>query len=227
MHGWSYSTEKWQPLLKLLERSGVSSEMLKIPGLTAPLSEVWTLSDYVAWLKKEIGKSNGKVMLIGHSNGGRIAAAFTAKYPEKVACLVLIDSAGIIRRDLKTVIKKHLFKLVSSAGKKITTSEKLRKLLYKAVGEHDYNEASEVVKKTMVNLISEDLEKTFSQIDVPTLIIWGNDDKVTPFSDGKKINSLIKGSELIGISNARHSPQYTHPEKVASLVTNFIKNGNI
>lgn len=224
LHGWTYDTDKWEPFLKILSENGVEYNMLKIPGLTAPLSGVWGLSDYVAWLKKEVGRSREKVILIGHSNGGRIAAAFAALYPERVACLVLIDSAGIIRRDIKTLIKKNLFKIVAAAGKKITKSDKIRDLLYKVVGEQDYNRASKTVKKTMLNLISEDLETTFSKIVVPTLVVWGENDGVTPLSDGRKINSLIKGSEFLIIEGARHSPQFSNKEQVAGPIIGFSKH---
>lgn len=228
LHGWSYSTEKWEPFLKLLEDSNINYELLKIPGLTAPLKEVWNLADYVNWFKKEVGKSNQKVVLLGHSNGGRIVASFAAEFPEKVACLILIDSAGVIRRDIKTVLKKNLLQLVTSAGKKITKSDKLRNLLYKAIGEQDYNKADETLKKTMVNLVKEDLETVFSIIIVPTLIIWGQNDGVTPLSDGRKINKRILGSELAIIPGAKHSPQFTNTQEVFQKVFSFIKHyGNI
>lgn len=223
LHGWSYSTEKWKPFLKLLEQTETDYQLLKIPGLTAPLSNVWDLQDYVTWLKKEVGKTNKKIVLMGHSNGGRIASAFAEKYPQKVACLILIDSAGMIRRDIKTLIKKNIFKLLSTAGKKITKSDKVRDLIYKIIGEHDYNEANETVKKTMLSLISQDLMETFSNIIIPTLIIWGKNDSTTPLSCGKKIHSLIKGSELVIIPDAKHSPQFTNASEVAALVVSFSK----
>ena len=75
LHGWSYSTDKWAPCLKLLESHGARPELLKIPGLTAPIDRPWTLEDYVRWLKEKTGDE--KVILIGHSNGGRISLAFT------------------------------------------------------------------------------------------------------------------------------------------------------
>src|SRR3989344_6868211 len=96
LHGWAYSTEKWKSFLNLLEEDGVEYEMLKIPGLTAPLKRVWTINDYMGWLRKQVISYKLPVVLLGHSNGGRIAAAFAAKYPSKVSKLILIDSAGIV-----------------------------------------------------------------------------------------------------------------------------------
>lgn len=222
LHGWNYSIEKWKPFLKLLKRHGVEYEMLKIPGLTAPLSRVWTLDDYVSWLNEQIANGQKPIAILGHSNGGRIAAAFTAKNHGKVSKLILIDSAGIIHRDLKTVLKKNLFTAITRIGKKITTSDSIRNLLYKVAGEQDYNKANPILKKTMLNLISQDLESTFSKITIPTLIVWGENDEIVPISQGRKIKELIAKSTLEIIENARHSPQFTNPEDTVKIITKFI-----
>ena len=222
LHGWAYDTSKWDLLIAELEKSNMPFKMLKIPGLTAPLDEVWSLADYLEWLSREVKKIDGKVVLLGHSNGGRIASAFTAQNPEKVAELILIDSAGIISRSLKTKLKKVTFASAAKIGKRFIKSNLLKNLLYKAAREQDYNEANPIVKKTMVNLISADLESVFAKIKVPTLIIWGENDRVTPLSDGKKIHSLILGSKFEIIKGAKHSPQFTNSEEVFSLVKKFV-----
>src|SRR5436309_1754011 len=91
LHGWTYSIERWEPFINELRKHGIEPEMLQIPGLTAPLDEVWRLDDYVEWLKEIVEKEKDKVTLLGHSNGGRIGLAFAAKYPDKVEKLFLID----------------------------------------------------------------------------------------------------------------------------------------
>ncbi len=221
LHGWTYSTTKWKPFLKLLKAHNVEYEMLKIPGLTAPLGSIWTLDDYISWLER-ITKDEERITLLGHSNGGRIAAAFAATFPEEVSHLILIDSAGVVHKDLKTQLKKFVFGSLSKIGKRVIRSNMFRNLLYEVIGEKDYNRADPVMKKTMVNLISKDLTQEFGQITIPTLIIWGKNDKVTPPSDAKKINNLVSGSRLEIIDDARHSPQFSHPKEVVSMILNFI-----
>lgn len=226
LHGWAYSTEKWKPFLKLLDQGGVKHEMLKIPGLTAPIERVLELNDYVSWLKR-IANNQKPIAILGHSNGGRIAAAFTAKYPDKVSCLILIDSAGIINRNIKTRIKKLVFAAISKIGSPFKTQTALKTLMYKLVGEQDYNKASPILKKTMLNLISEDLEPVFSKIKAQTLIIWGTNDKTTPLSDGRRIHKLVIESRFEIIENAKHSPQFTHPKQVARIIIKQLHNAYI
>lgn len=225
LHGWTYSTDKWTHLLKLLNQEGYSATLLKIPGLTGPLEEVWDTNDYVEWINTKIGK--GSATLIGHSNGGRLAMAFGLKYPEKIEKLILIDSAGIRDKKLNTKFKRFIFYRLAKLGKNITSSVFFKNLLYKVARENDYRLASPVMKQTMKNLISFDLEPYLSEIKIPTLIIWGKKDKITPLFFAEILNKKIRASKLIVVPGAKHSPQFTHPKKTAELVLQFLNKKTI
>jgi pimeloyl-ACP methyl ester carboxylesterase len=218
LHGWTYSLEKWNYFSNLLKNDGFETVFLKIPGLTETSDEVWDLEKYSRWLEKKIGKS--KVILLGHSNGGRIASYYAAINPEKVEKLILIDSAGIFHKDLLIRVKRLVFRCIASIGKKFTNSYALKKLLYKVAGEKDYFEASDNIKKSMINLINADLTPAFKLIKTDTLIIWGKNDKTTPVSDGMLIHKLIEGSRLKIIDNAGHSPFFNHAKEVAGIIKN-------
>lgn len=220
LHGWTTSIEKWGPLLDDLRGLNIKVKMPLIPGLTKKIAQPWTLENYIDWLKKQVGTK--KVILLGHSNGGRIALAFTAKYPNLVSKLILIDSAGIYHNELPIRIKRRLFKSLALIGRKITSNEKLRNILYKLARESDYKKAAKIQRQIMINLTTQDLTSILSKVKVPTLIIWGQDDKVTTLSDGKIIHKLINNSRLVVISGARHSPQYTHPKEVAKIIYEYI-----
>lgn len=222
LHGWAYSIEKWEPFTTSLQDNGFNVELLKIPGLTEKLDSVWNIDSYVEWLNRKIGKGE-KVILIGHSNGGRILLAFAAKYPEKIKHLILIDSAGIYHDELPIRLKRFIFQSLAGVGKKFSKSDSLRKLLYKLARENDYEKAPPFVRQTMVNLINFDVTESLSKIKIPTLIIWGKEDKTTPLSDGQLIHKLIKGSKLHIIKTAKHSPQFTHVDEVTKVLTKEIK----
>jgi len=222
LHGWTYQTATWQPLLEMLKERGLDVEFLLIPGLTDGTNPVWTLDDYVAWLKDKTAAYD-KVVLIGHSNGGRISLAFTAKYPEKVARLILEDCAGIPPQGLRKV-KRDVLRKISKAGHALTRSQMLRNLLHKVIRENDYSDATPEMKKTMANLVSVDLGKVLDKITCPTLIIWGALDKTTPLSAGNIIHQGIRNSRMHVIPDARHGPHITHAKEVADLIEGELKN---
>jgi len=74
LHGWAFETKKWQTFINLLSKKH-KVKLLKIPGLTQKTNKVYTLEDYVSWLSSQL-KDIQDPILLGHSNGGRIAIAF-------------------------------------------------------------------------------------------------------------------------------------------------------
>lgn len=224
LHGWSYSVEKWTPFARELESKGFKTNLLKIPGLIEKTDRIWSMDDYVRWLGENLKREKGKIILIGHSNGGRIALNFAIKHPEKISKLVLIDSAGIFHNEIFLRTKRILFGSLAKVGTKMANSKKLRDLLYFLAREKDYKNASGNMKKTMVNLIESDIALKIDRISVPTIIIWGQDDKITPVSDGKILSEKIVNSKLHIIDDARHSPQFTHPKEVVRIIAGQLNN---
>ncbi len=222
LHGWTYQTATWDALRAELKTRGIEHEFLLIPGLTDGTNPVWTLDDYVAWLKEKTDPYD-KVILYGHSNGGRISLAFAAKYPEKVARLILEDSAGIPPRGLRK-LKRDTFRKSAEVLGHFVKFEKLRGVFSKAIRASDYARATPEMRKTMSNLVAVDLGEILDQIKCPTLIIWGAQDKTTPLIDGEIMHLGIRGSRLHVIRDARHGPHITHTKEIAGLIAGELKN---
>lgn len=218
LHGWTYSVNKWLPLTSILENKELDPILLKIPGLTTKIDKPWTIDDYVNWFNNKLENEKNPINILGHSNGGRIAIAFALKHPDKIKNLILIDSAGIYHNEFSIALKRSVFKIIAKAGKKILNNGSARKLLYKMVGEGDYENANKNMKKTMINLLGADKYLKIENITTPTTIIWGEKDKITPLSDGKVLNQKIIGSKLFIINNTRHSPQFTRPKDTAEII---------
>lgn len=217
LHGWTYSDEKWQKFIQSFEKKGFVAVFLNVPGLTEKTDKVWDLDGYVEWLREKLNGEKDPV-LVAHSNGGRIALAYAAKYPEKLKYLILIDSAGIYHNELPIRLKRFVFGTIAKIGKKLTSSEMLRNLLYKAIRENDYKNATPEMRQTIVNLLSVDLTPRLNKITTPTLIVWGRNDSSTPLSDGIVMSCLIKNSKLHIIDDARHSPHFTHTDEVCRII---------
>jgi pimeloyl-ACP methyl ester carboxylesterase len=221
LHGWAYSVEKWQPFLDLLSKDFEYS-FLKIPGLTSKLDETWDLDNYVEWLSEKLSNKK-QAILLGHSNGGRISLAFAHKYPKKVENLILIDSAGLVDKRFKTILKKKVFKTLAKIGKIILPLPFFRKILYKLTRESDYYNTPPKLRQTMQNLISIDLRPILSQIKTTSLIIWGEDDQITLVSDAFELKNGLENSQLVFIKKAKHAPMFTHPQEVFNTIKEFLK----
>ncbi|MDD5152827.1 MAG: alpha/beta hydrolase [Candidatus Pacebacteria bacterium] len=224
LHGWSYTKDKWEPMIWGLGALGYQVVFPDIPGLTGTLDKPWELSHYMHWLRDILREEKEPVVLLGHSNGGRIAISYTAKYPEKVSELILVDSAGVYHDDFFTNFKKSSLKTIAKAGKVFTKSETLRKVLYKLIGVRDYERANPIMRETMRNLIKVDSLPDAKKINAPVLLIWGSGDKVTPLSDGKILADTFPNAELHIVEGALHSPQITHSADVLSIIQKYYEN---
>lgn len=222
IHGWAYNTNRWVKIISLLKKTGFEPVQLTIPGLTEKSDKVFNLDDYVKWLYQKL-KNERDVILLCHSNGGRIALNYVIENPDKIKRLFLIGSAGIYHDELPIRLKRYLFGLSAKIGKKLIRSEFLKNLLYKLAGTSDYKDAAENMKKTMLNLINSDKKLNLLKVAVPTILIWGDDDSITPLSDAKKMNSLIKKSKLEIIPGGKHSPHFTHPQQVVEIIVEEVK----
>ena len=218
LHGWAYTTEKWGPFVDGLVKLGYTPVLLKIPGLTAPIDRAWHLDDYVSWLAETLKGETGPVIILGHSNGGRIAVVYAEKFPQKVSRLILVDSAGVYHRDMKTKAKRKFFGAISKLTAPLKKSEFLRRFLYTIIRETDYLHANPIMQETMRNLIAVDLVPVLKHISIPVLLIWGKDDTATPLSDGAIMAKEFPNAKLEIIVGARHSPQFTHVAQVLSTI---------
>ena len=161
--------------------------------------------------------------IIAHSFGGRISIILTGLYKVKIDKLVLIDIAGIrrknIKRTLKTIIYKLRKKLVVLKKNKLKYLNNLRK----QYSSTDYNNLNKNMYITFKNIINIDLRKYIKNIKNKTLIIWGKQDMDTPVKDGCYLNRKIKNSKIIIYNKASHFV-YLEEKDVENKIQNFLTN---
>lgn len=200
-----------------------------LPGFdnARPIKKSLNMNDYLLWLNKLIDRSSSKkTILVGHSNGGRIAVCYCAKYQNKIEKMILINSSGI---KPKNYLKTKLFGSIAKYGKKILNvlkNEKLKKiaenLLYKAARESDYYVSPPHMKKTLQNMLKTNTEPLLSEIKCPVCLIWGKNDKVTPLWMGETMHKLLKKSRLHLVKDG-HNIHQSNPETLAKYIYNCLQ----
>jgi pimeloyl-ACP methyl ester carboxylesterase len=230
LHGWGASAKSYEKIKPLLEQKGISVFVFDLPGFggePAPDS-AWSIDDYADWVAKKLQESGkDKFILFGHSFGGRIAIKLAARQPIGMQKLILCDAAGVTPRPK---IKINFFALLSKTGKIIFSLPLLkyfqpivRKIEYFLAGSRDYYYLQNpIMKGVFKKVIEEDLTKFLSRIKVPTLIVWGGKDRMTPVSDARLMHDKIGGSKLRILDEVGHSPHLECPEKLADVINNFI-----
>ncbi len=222
IHGWSYNLDKWQAILPELKERNIEPVMLKVPGLTVPSDKVWDITGYVDWLHKQLAKESNPIV-VGHSNGGRIALAYLKQYPNAFKQLILLDSAGLAHSNTLHTAKLRILYLLSKIGKPLKYIPGVRRLFYGLIGARDYDKAPDNMRATMQNMLKADNYIDLTKVTVPTTIIWGEKDIITPLKDGQKMQQLIPNAKLFVINGAKHAPQDNEPVQVADIISEAVQ----
>jgi len=167
------------------------------------------------------------VHLVGLSLGGWIAAELAVRNTSRLKSLTLVDSAGI---HIKDVPQFDLF-LCDDA-------ERMRNTFFdQAIAEQQIKILSDVADQDIVlknrfmsakllwqpRAYNPDLAKWLHRIDVPTYVIWGDNDRLFPVEYGETFQTLISGSRLGVIADCGHLPNIEKADEFAALVENFIQ----
>lgn len=226
LHGWGARVVKLFPLQNELRKLGWNVYVPKLPGFgLKPPKRPWVVDDYVNFVTRKADERFGskKYIIFGHSFGGRIAIKVGVERNDTISGLVLCATGGISR---ESIIKRVVFGSLAKIGKPFMQipliGATIRKLFYIIVGEHDYEKTSGVMRKTFRNVVSEDLKPLINKIKYPVLILWGKEDRITPFSDAKVITSKLSGAKLKTFNNQGHQLPYNLPEKLAQEINKWI-----
>lgn len=175
-----------------------------------------------------------KIILCGLSMGGFITLNAQQRFPNRIEALILCDTQCIadteeVKQKRFTTIEeiekngtanfnegfiKNVFHEDSLTNKKELVSE-LRKVV-------DANSPN-IIKKGLIALAERsETCSTLNDIKVPTLIICGKDDKVTPLEQSEFMNINIKNSKLQVIEKAGHVSNLEHPDEFNKYLMDFL-----
>lgn len=174
------------------------------------------------------------VILVGASMGGAAAIDFTLTHPEAVEKLVLIDSAGMAAG---AIMSKYMFSPLDYFATEFLRSPRIRASISRAAYK-DRNLASvdaqlcAALHLQMPNwnqaLIAftksggyGSFKNKLAQIKQPTLILWGNNDRILGIKDAYGFKQAIAHSKLVWINDCGHVPHLEQPQVTAEYILGF------
>jgi len=215
LHGWGQNIEMMKPIGDKMQFNH-QILIIDLPGhgLSAEPDYPWTLYDYVEMLKNLFESLKlKKIVLIGHSFGGKIALLYASMY--KVEKVVVFGSP------YKKKVQKETLKLKTLKFlKKVPGINKLENIAKKHIGSTDYKNASGVMREVLVNHVNLDITEEVKKISVPLLIVWGTRDQAVPIEDAYELEKLVPGSGLVVYPNCTH---YAYLENLGQTI-NILKS---
>ena len=198
------------PLLPIFEGN------LKVPTVTALVEYV---TEFVNW------KGYSKMHVLGNSLGGHISILFTLANPEKVLSVTLTGSSGLFESGLgSTFPKRGSYEYVKNKCEGIFYDPSVaRKELVDEVYETINNRIKALrIVWTAKSALRQNLADKLQDIKVPTLLVWGRHDSVTPPEVAEKFDELIADTKLIFVDDCGHAPMMEHPEMFNEFLEEFL-----
>ena len=186
-----------------------------------------------------------KAIIAAHSTGGPLAVETAYRHAERVLALILISPSlfggmampGLVRPLLRLPQLSHLgpaaLRLFFAPDRFVT---RLLKMTWHDASRIDpasiveYDRTSRVRdwdrslwEMTVVSGQTEAI-RHIRRLELPILVVAGDDDRVLPLSDQEHLIEEVPGSRLVVVANAGHNPQEEQPEETASLVEGFLKD---
>lgn len=214
LHGWGRSGNEWIPMAKELSQwSGRKVYVVDLPGFGGSslpqVKDIYDYSDLVIQFCKYLDIK--KVVLIGHSLGGRIGIVMASRYVMMVEKLILVDPAGVKPRSIKRVIIGMIAKLF------VWVPRQIRLRLIGGMMDSDYRD-SPALRDLYRAVVRHDLRSDLSNIKCRTELVWGECDPILPLSLTKVYLNKISQATVRVVWGAGHDPHLTKYEQTLSIL---------
>lgn len=217
LHGWGQNIDMMKPIADPFS-DDFNIVIIDLPGfgLSDEPKSIWTLYDYVECIKYILDELKiDNPILIGHSFGGKISLLYSSKY--NVKKLVLLASP------YRKEIKKESLKLKTlKALKKVPGINKLEGFAKKHIGSTDYKNASDTMRKILVEHVNLDITDEVKKIKCPTLIIWGTNDTEVSLECAYELEKMIEDAGVVVYDNCTHYAYLERLNQTINVLWNFL-----
>ena len=174
-----------------------------------------------------------KVHLLGHSLGGLIAAAFSARHPERLSSVALSDAAGGYLNspeEIRVGRLKARIEAMNTLGPAEVARKRAREVLSPSAPEETYEKVVRVQSRLRPDgyaqaarmLHNSDIFADAATIEVPALVMYGSEDTVTPEALGRDIAAAINGARYLTLEGLGHASYVEGPEAFNAALADFL-----
>ena len=225
LHGLFGALSNWESVINTFGTNyRVVIPMMPIYEMPIKEAGVDGLVDFIEEFVKL--KSLSGLTLLGNSLGGHVGLVYTLRHPDKVKRLVLTGSSGLFENSMGgSYPKRGSYDYIKERVEytfydpKTATKELLDEVFEITSSIPKCMRIVAIAKSAQRHNVAEDIKS----IEVPTLLIWGLNDTITPPSVGHEFNRLIPNSELYFIDKCCHAPMMEQPEKFNKILLRFLK----
>jgi pimeloyl-ACP methyl ester carboxylesterase len=236
IHGFPYNSTMWaQQIKKLKESYYCIAYDVRGLGDTPPGDGQFTMEMFVDDLFSVMDSLDlEKPVVTGFSMGGYITLRAAEREPERFRALILCDTKAEADDDAARIKRAGAISTIDKDGLETFTSSFIPMTFgdnapqqipesYNAILEQATNESPVGVKGCLLAMAARtDTSAILGNIDVPTLLLVGEDDTLTPPSVMKEMHEKIAGSDMVTIPEVGHMSPVENPESVTQSIQEFL-----
>jgi 2-hydroxy-6-oxonona-2,4-dienedioate hydrolase len=224
LHGLMGGLSNFEGVLDYFPPKGYKVIIPELPVYTLPVlkTSVKSLSEFLHDFI--LHKGLKEVILLGNSLGGHVGLLYTKNHPEYVKGLVLTGSSGLYENNMGDGYpKRGDYDYIKKKSEdvfydpKVATKEIVDEV-YESV-----NDRNKLVRTLALakSAIRHNMSKELPNMNTPTAIIWGAEDRVTPPNVAEEFNQLLPDSNLYWIKKCGHAPMMEHPDQFNQILKNW------
>jgi pimeloyl-ACP methyl ester carboxylesterase len=237
LHGIGASAERWSRVAPILSRyfHVIVPDIIGFGYSDKPTVE-YTIDFFISFLQAFLDQLEiKKPILVGSSFGGHLATEFAIRNSRKIEKLVLVSPAGMMRSStpaLDQYIMASLYPTYENATRAFrnmsvdglgVSQDTIRDF----VNRMRLPNAKYAFMSTLLGMRdSIKLRGRLSNILVPTLVVWGDDDKMIPVQYAKEY-SEIPNAHLVVIRDCGHTPYVEKPTAFSKALLKFVVGTNL
>ena len=225
LHGLMGGLSNFKEVIDFFSSKNYKVIIPELPIYSLPLKEtsVTAFSDFLEDFLKF--KNLNNVILLGNSLGGHIGLIFSNKNPNLVKSLVLTGSSGLYENSMgESYPKRENYDYIKRKTEEVFYNPKVAtKEIVDEVFE-TVNNRDKLVRTLSIakSAIRHNMSSDLPNIKTPTLLIWGENDLVTPPEVAVEFKSLLPNSELIWIKKCGHAPMMEYPMEFNRILFNWL-----
>ncbi|MCU0443706.1 MAG: alpha/beta hydrolase [Microscillaceae bacterium] len=224
LHGLFGALSNWEEVLNhYSQKYRVVIPMLPIYEMPVRTAGIKTLTEFIE--KFVSAKQLKNMIILGNSLGGHLALMYALRNESNVKTLVLTGSSGLFENSMGASYPKR--------GSYEYIKERVAYTFYdpevagKDLVDEVFNVTRSIPKCMSIVAIAKSAQRhnmasEIPRINVPTLLVWGLNDTITPPQVGYEFNRLMPNSTLKFIDQCCHAPMMEHPTKFNRILDDYL-----